>query len=340
MPSLLTQPERSPSPHRSASGARRLPELELGLELDRERLRALFQPCEERRRLQQLLQLDEELVLARLADECEHLDHRWLAHSERTGELHLAYAQPIRWSQEALGCSIVQLRHLAGPGLEERTAQLRRLLERVRRRTPGALVTARIPLAEVSLNQRLSSVGFRWVGAELTGVISLETAPPLELPGELRCTLLDTSSLDAVQEIAAHAHTQNHFFCDPMLPTDFARRIFAAQVRRSLKSSRTRCIGIFEGKQLLGFIFSNLVQSFERYGGPRLANLDFICVDPQVQRRGLGDQLNRAALSWLYEQGIRRVSVRTMVNNFRAQAILRRVGWRPALSESVFHASL
>ncbi|MEE2645439.1 MAG: GNAT family N-acetyltransferase, partial [Myxococcota bacterium] len=175
-------------------------------------------------------------------------------------------------------------------------------------------------------------------------VIRLDDLPP---PPEeatrhgLRFGPLEDEYFFTAQELAARAHSHNHFAYDPALSDDLARHLFKEQLIHHRASARAKIFAAYDQEsQLVGFIVANRVQSFLPFGGPLLANLDFICVDPENQHRGLGHALNLTALRWLYEEGVRRVSVRTMVGNFAAQAILSRVGWRAMLAESVYHAQL
>jgi len=161
----------------------------------------------------------------------------------------------------------------------------------------------------------------------------------------LRFGPLSPACLTQAQEIARSAHAHNHFEYDPLLERELARSLFQEQVARHLQSERAQAFGAYlpqsgGAEELCGFIVANRVDSFVPFGGPRLANLDFICVSPKRQLKGLGHALNLTALSWLYHQGVRRVTVRTMVNNFAAQSILKRVDWRASLAESVYHLHL
>ena len=314
-----------------------------------EEVAELFEPVKDRAELQRRLGVQPEVVRARLLSEFERLDPSQVTVTRGSHGPHLAYLRPSPWLSARLGRPVFQLRHLLGARVEERVTCLRQALEALHTRAPGALVIARVPSASVELNQRLPALGLRWVGLELTGVISLEQEPeplPTTFSGlPLRFAPLSASCLTQAQEIARSAHSHNHFEYDPLLERALARALFQEQVARHLQSERAQPFGAHlqrsgQGEELCGFIVANRVDGFVPYGGPRLANLDFICVNPTRQLKGLGHALNLTALSWLYQQGVRRVTVRTMVNNFAAQSILKRVDWRATLAESVYHLHL
>jgi GNAT superfamily N-acetyltransferase len=308
----------------------------------------LFEPVEERARLQKSLGIQPEQARARLLDEYTRLKRDQVDHITRPSGLHMAYLKHAQWLSERLHRPVFQLRHLLGEEVEGRLEVLESALKRLKKEASGALIIARAPAQSVALSQGLSSLGFGWVGVEMTGVIKLDERPPQPVEATaqgLSLGALTPDLLDQAQEIAGEAHTYNHFECDPLISTLEARRLFQEQVALHLKSARSQGFGaVGEGHEgleaLFGFIIANRVESFLPFGGPLLANLDFVCVNPLYQLRGLGHALNLTALGWLYDQGVRRLSVRTMVNNYAAQRILGRVGWRPQLAEGVFHAHL
>jgi len=308
----------------------------------------LFEPLPERAHLQRRLGVSPEVARARLLYEYERLPSERFSTIQRAEGAHLAYSRPSPWLSERLARPVFQLRHLLGHSVEGRVMALEERLDALRAEAPGGLVIMRVPCSSVELNQRLPALGLKWVGVEMTGVIKIDEPPeppPASLGGQrLRFGELGDEILSQAQDITRSAHSHNHFEYDPLISREVARTLFQDQVALHLRSERAKPFGAMldgeSGVELCGFIVANRVEGFVPFGGPKLANLDLICVNPQRQLRGLGHALNLTALSWLYGEGVRRVSVRTMVNNFAAQSILSRVGWRALLSEAVYHLHL
>lgn len=289
---------------------------------DAEAARALFAAWPHRRDLHRALRLDPAAVADHLGDRVAG-QPAWLA--TRGGAIEgLATARPLDWVAAVLGHPVTALGHFVG-------AHHAALLAAA---TPTkGLTVARAAAADLPAIDALCDAGFRYVGGDLTGVIRLTEPPPTpDVP--VTTGPLEPHELDAAAALAARAHVHSAWAYDPRIGPD-AGRIFAAQLRRRPSEPDSHVIAARADGALCGFIVARVVR---HPAAPRpLGNLDFIGVDPDRRRRGVGDALNIAALRALHARGVTAVTVRTMTTNPPAIGVLRRLDWRVAHADLILH---
>lgn len=313
-----------------------------------EHIQDLFVPVEERAHLQKNLGLTTDIMKSYLSADYVKSQEAFSVFKTDSvsGDSHLAIARPSPWLSGHLKRSVFQLRHLLGQKEDLKINCLIELTNKLQQNDPKTLVILRFPSSFITLNHQLNLKGFMQVGVELTGVIKIDRAldeSDRSILGQLEEAQivfrhLTEADLSQAQSITEKSHTHHHFAYDPYLLKQNTIDLFRDQVSRLFFRPRSYLIGAFKEEHLIGFIVVNKVDSFLEHKGPLLGNLDFICVDPSSSQKGIGHALNLVGLEALLKMGIKRATVRTMVNNFPAQAILSRVGWRAMLAEAVFHS--
>lgn len=132
---------------------------------------------------------------------------------------------------------------------------------------------------------------------------------------------MDIKPLSSTPVKTLHATFQNAF-SDYAVPLDLPMERFLEMMRiRDLNPDYS--LGCFDGDRLVSFILCGFRQSPE--GG--------ICYDggtgtlPQYQKRGIGNQLLAAQLSFLKEKGVQRFVLEVMENNHPAISLYRKHGF-------------
>jgi ribosomal protein S18 acetylase RimI-like enzyme len=240
-----------------------------------------------------------------------------------------------------LGLSLSTLRHLVlAPGAQPPV--VRRLWSELRGsvvRRP-ALVTARLPASDRIAVAGLIDCGFEYVGGEMIGILR-----PSSVANDQRSVVgprvvpLDRNlHLDAVARLAATCHPHNQYAYQRRLS-----RTAVAQIYRDLVVAQTRepntqiLVALDADLEVCGFISTKVNRKLETFAGRRLGTLDFIVVSPGARARGVGDALNRAALNRLAGLGVEAATVRTMMTNFPALAVLRKIGFEITASNIILH---
>jgi ribosomal protein S18 acetylase RimI-like enzyme len=93
------------------------------------------------------------------------------------------------------------------------------------------------------------------------------------------------------------------------------------------KSGRSETIVARAEKTPVGFAMLGLLNS--RYDFHSVSELLAIAVEPQWQRKGIGESLLKEADRKAVEMGMKRIFLHTAMDNLRAQRLFTRVGYRP-----------
>lgn len=250
----------------------------------------------------------------------------------------LACLAPSRFLSERLRTSMWCLRHLVATGDNVREL----VYAMVDAYDPGPetgaeVVTARVACSDQAAVRALEDLGFRLVADEVVGVVRFEDPDP-EVPEGLSVVPMGVRHVEQVTAIACSVHRYNRFAFDPRFDRETVDELYRLVVARYAEDESTETLVVVDHQEeVLGFIAFKLNHGLERFTGRRHGSLDFVGVRADAQSRGLGDLLNRCALSSLRRQGTDTVMVQTLMNNYNALAILRKIGFRITSSNMVLH---
>jgi ribosomal protein S18 acetylase RimI-like enzyme len=140
-----------------------------------------------------------------------------------------------------------------------------------------------------------------------------------------------------VLEIVEDTHVHNRFAYDPIIREDLARSLYRRLVENCFDQPQftvlvARSLGTVEG-----FIISKTNETFFQVVGKKTGSLDLIGVRPAARNRGLGAELNRAALHRLAQDGVAYAAVRTLANNYPALRITFKTGFAITSTSLHFH---
>lgn len=250
----------------------------------------------------------------------------------------LACLAPSRLLSERLRTSMWCLRHLVATG--DNVREMVRALADACEPGPDSgaeVVTARVACSDQAAVRALEDTGFRLVAGEVVGVVRFEDPDPV-VPEGLKVVPMWARHVDQVTAIACSVHRYNRFAFDPRFDRETVDELYRLVVARYAEDESTETLVVVDDQEaVLGFIAFKLNHGLERFTGRRHGSLDFVGVRADAQSRGLGDILNRCALSTLRQQGTDTVMVQTLMNNYNALAILRKIGFRITSSNMVLH---
>ena len=195
----------------------------------------------------------------------------------------------------------------------------------------------RVASGDLCAINALERHGFRVVTGEIAGVVR----PTREItvhPAGLAIEPMAQEDVDAVVAIAGASHVHNRFAYDSRFGRAEVRHLYEDLIRRYAEDPDTMSLVARERDGTIrGFISSRLNRAISEATGRSLASLDFIGVQPDARTRGIGDALNQHALARMRAQGVQAVTVRTLMNNFEALGVLRKLGMRVTSSNVVLH---
>lgn len=199
------------------------------------------------------------------------------------------------------------------------------------------MLSARVASGDRRAIIALQNAGFVLASGELTGVVLPCEIGDFSLNG-VAVRDIEDGDVDSVAEIARRDHIHNRFVHDGCFGREDIGKLYANQIRRYKVGDGTRTLVAVDGAGVvLGFICLRCNRRFMEITGRRLATLDFIGVKRDLQARGVGDLLNRSALNELVREGVHAVTIRTLMDNFSALSVLRKLDWRITSSNLVFH---
>jgi ribosomal protein S18 acetylase RimI-like enzyme len=183
-------------------------------------------------------------------------------------------------------------------------------------------VVRRLAVGDFSETWGLEATEYRLVDVSVLFERDLEAAPAVE--GAIR-----PISADEVEELAvryADSFVLTRFAVDP-----FCTREASSELHRQwlLNSCRGRADAVLVGDALEGFVTCRV--------DPRaqIGNIELIAVDSSQRGAGIGKRLVAAALAWFHTR-VRRVQVRTQLNNAVAITLYQASGFRLKLGELTY----
>jgi len=249
---------------------------------------------------------------------------------------------PDAWHSEVFGLRMAKIQPFliypaprqAGPLLIET------LLGHARQRGYAHL-SCRVDASDWPAMQLLEQAGFWLVDGsqKLTrrlGGRPFETVAP---PEDIEMGPLREGDEERLAAIASAAHDTNHFFNDPSLGAEAARRLFAEWVRRCCRGLARHVFVARNGREPVGFVTYLGAVALKKYLGLNLIVLDFIVTDRSWQGKGiarwlLSESLN--ALAGRYDW----VELRTSFNNYPALSLYHRLGFETIASDVILHKKI
>jgi ribosomal protein S18 acetylase RimI-like enzyme len=194
----------------------------------------------------------------------------------------------------------------------------------------------RVATGDINAIQALEGYGFRFVGNEVFMVSSLRQ-PSSSYEEDQGCVPCSAQLREKVMDLAIRTHAHNRYMYDPHIPRQEAMKIYGKYMADFAFGPDYRSIVKVDGERVLGFLFYKYNRALSQKVGGKYASLDFIGVDTEVRNKGIGEELNRAALWDLAREGADHVVVRTFGNNYPAIRICQKVGFQITASDLHFH---
>lgn len=183
--------------------------------------------------------------------------------------------------------------------------------------------------------------GWRHVGTSLKYV--LQPVPEVRVEKGERGPILVRDAcrtdLPTLERIVSVSHRFSHFFNEPGWPEGAGQAIFGEWMRKALEGQADKILVTEDHGRILGFVSLMLARAIQDFCGHAVGVLDFICVDPETQGRGVGRMLMESAFAWCQEVAPA-LELRTMLDNHRASAWYQRLGFRLVGADHHFHAWL
>ncbi|WP_140633005.1 GNAT family N-acetyltransferase [Methylibium rhizosphaerae] len=157
---------------------------------------------------------------------------------------------------------------------------------------------------------------------------------PVTLAAGLHHRMLGPQDAQEVETLARAAFRDyvGHYHADDRLSREAADETYASWASRSCEGPPVAdaVIGVEDNDgSIVGFI------TLRRAG--ELASIELNAVSPDHQRRGIYAGLVGLSMNWASQQGCRKVSVSTQLNNVSVQKVWCRFGFEPARSYYTLH---
>jgi ribosomal protein S18 acetylase RimI-like enzyme len=145
-------------------------------------------------------------------------------------------------------------------------------------------------------------------------------------------TTNDWSHIGRLSELlvrAHHAYDASRFIHPDVLPGD----VYTARVRSEVDQGQMMLrVAETDGK-IVGFVLAGIEPESWKELRHEAGYVHDIVVDEAHRHAGIGGALFAAALDWFEARGTSRVMLWTAPQNFEAQRLFRRVGFRPTMIE-------
>jgi dTDP-4-amino-4,6-dideoxy-D-galactose acyltransferase len=168
---------------------------------------------------------------------------------------------------------------------------------------------------------------FRFVDVRLQldqGLSAVERTP--------RVRPYDSRDLEPLRAIARTSHEITRFYADPHFPRARCSELYDTWIVRSCEEGFADGVLVTEvDGHAAGYVTCNLDED------ARSGSIGLIAVAASERGAGLGDELVRAALSWMGERGAVEASVVTQGANVAAQRMFQRAGFRTSSVNLWFH---
>jgi dTDP-4-amino-4,6-dideoxy-D-galactose acyltransferase len=218
--------------------------------------------------------------------------------------------QLLPWDSSFFGRRIARVL-----GEHPSASELGGVVELARREGVDCLYYLIDPRAELT-SQSATRAGFQLVDVRLT----LEGPVPaagVAVPGVRSARPEDVPGLRA---IASSSHRDSRFYADEHFPRERCDALYATWIQRSVEEGFADAVLVAsEDDDVLGYV---TCQKKEDGSG----QIGLLAVAAQARGKGLGKKLLAAALRWLAEQNVKRVSVVTQGKNAAAQRLYQQSG--------------
>jgi len=244
--------------------------------------------------------------------------------------------QPLPWMSDHFGLKMYSIRHLLACG-DSPMVHTRLLRYAIEELPEVDFLDCRVAVDDVYAAHALEACGFRYVGAEIfLGQKIGPHARPRSLPG-INFRPCRHEDRPQILEIVRETHVHNRFVCDPVIDDIVAKSLYCRLTENSFDAEQFKFMVAGSGKAVEGFITLKRNEAFSRALGRFCGSLDLIGVRPESRNRGLGAELNRAALHLLSQEKAEFVAVRTLASNYPALKICFQTGFAITSSALFFH---
>jgi len=169
--------------------------------------------------------------------------------------------------------------------------------------------------------------------------VKMSVALPCEQPAEMLAIDLvpyEPRYRDALMRIAATSHQYNHYYCDPVLPTEATNRLFAAWVEKCCDKLGKHIFVARRDTTIIGFAIFLANEQLCQKLGVRVAILDFVVVHQEQQGKGFGTAILAQSLRQLAGQ-YDYVELRTSHTNYPALNLYGKFGFHIVATDILLH---
>jgi ribosomal protein S18 acetylase RimI-like enzyme len=246
---------------------------------------------------------------------------------------------PDSWHSEIFGLKMGKIQPLliypaprqAGPPL------LEAILAHARHRNYAHL-SCRVDASDWAAIQLLEGAGFHLVDGsqKLTRRLIGNRFETLPSPEGIEMGPMRDGDIEGLATIATDTHDTNHFFNDPSLGAENARRLFAEWVRRCCRGLARHVFVVRHRDEPVAFVTYLGADSLKKHLALNLIVLDFIVTHRSWQGKGIAPWLLSESLNALdgrYDW----VELRTSFNNYPALSLYHRLGFDTIASDVILH---
>lgn len=148
----------------------------------------------------------------------------------------------------------------------------------------------------------------------------------------------EDKDVSEIHELVKTSHKHNHYYYDPKIPIEQVKLLYGNLVSKTVFMENASTLVARDALgNLKGTITYKTTPALSKFLSKNLASLDFIAVERSERCQGLGDILNRIALKKMYEKSIDTVMVRTLVSNYQALGVLRKLDMKVTSSDIILH---
>jgi ribosomal protein S18 acetylase RimI-like enzyme len=153
--------------------------------------------------------------------------------------------------------------------------------------------------------------------------------------GEKEVSIAGEADLKPLKRMAESSFTQDRFHNDPTLPKKLSDKLYGLWLENCFKGRSEAVIVYRQNGNPIGFITCNRDKKDRETGV-----IDLVAVSKGSQGMGVGLKIVENALYWFKNNGFKRVTVGTQINNVPAVRIYEKAGFRTISSSVTYHKVL
>lgn len=206
----------------------------------------------------------------------------------------------------------------------EKETHYRRLLQEIKKDLLkiDSVLVAKEPIDNVLLNNALLKEGFYFVCGESVFTLDTTKLKSVESDGFNYVRRAQEKDIARIRKLSRNAHSDIRYYYDRYFDREKVGVFYEDIVSEAVFSKNERCFVYEKEGEIEGFITLIFNEGLSKKMGRGYSSLDYISVNPEKQKEGVGFVLNNYAIDYLIKNSAEICVVKTMASNYRAIRLL------------------